>query len=326
MLGAGEVGVRLVAVPHEDDIEPGVQTHPFLGPLVHVPGLVEEGDLDVGHLPGKLSQRGIAVALGAHSCTVYVTGRSERTGDHALPGTIYETAEAVTAAGGKGIAYACDMTDDDQIAALFQQVKADQGRLDILVNNAFTLSDDLLETKGFWEKPLSNLEMWDVGVKSNYVAAWHAARIMAPQKSGLIVAISGFAGTTYTYGVVFGTSKTAVGRMARDMAVELAPHNVASLTMWQGLTLTEKAKDNLAKVGDKMTKSITQMAGSTVEHPGRVVAALAADPEIMKKSGGEFITTELAMEYGITDVDGTVIPSARASRGDPIWQPIGENA
>ncbi len=272
--------------------------------------------------------RGIALVLAEQGAIVYVTGRTVNPGDYYLPGTVGETAAECTrrgeASGGKGIAVVCDHANDAAVAGLFEKVKAEQGRLDILVNNAFTLSDDLLEKKGFWEKPLSNLEMWDVGVRSNYVASWHAAKIMVPQGSGLMVAISGFAGTTYTYGVVFGTSKSAVGRMARDMAVEMAPYNVASLTLWQGLTLTEKAKNNLAKAGDKMTKSITNMTGSTVEHPGRVVAALAADPEIMKRSGGEFVTAELAQEYGITDVDGTVIPSARATRGNPIWKPIAE--
>jgi len=274
--------------------------------------------------------RGIALVLAEQGATVYVTGRTVKEGDYYLPGTVGSTAAECTErgkdSGGKGIAAACDHGDDAAVAALFERIDKEQGRLDILVNNAFTLSDDLLEPKGFWEKPLSNLEMWDVGVKSNYVAAWHAAKLMTKNKSGLIVAISGFAGTTYTYGVIFGTSKSAVGRMARDMAVELAPYNVASLTLWQGLTLTEKAKDNMAKMADKMTTAITTMTGSTVEHPGRVIAALAADPEIMKRSGGEFVTTELAMEYGITDVDGSVIPSARAARGNPIWQPIGEKA
>jgi NAD(P)-dependent dehydrogenase (short-subunit alcohol dehydrogenase family) len=274
--------------------------------------------------------RGIALVLAEQGATVYVTGRTVNPGDYYLPGTVGETAAECTArgtqSGGLGIAVACDHGDDDQVAALFDQVMRERGRLDILVNNAFSLSDDLLEPKGFWDKPLSNLEMWDVGVRSNFVAAWHAAKIMAPQKSGLIVAISGFAAVTYTYGVVFGTSKTAVGRMTRDMAVELAPHGVAAVTLWQGLTLTEKAKDNLAKMGDKMTTSITSMTGSTVEHPGRVVAALAADPEIMARSGGEFVTAEVAQEYGLTDLDGTVIPSARASRGSPLWQPIGAEA
>jgi NAD(P)-dependent dehydrogenase (short-subunit alcohol dehydrogenase family) len=273
--------------------------------------------------------RGVALVLAEQGATVYVTGRTVKPGDYYLPGTVGETTaecdERGRAEGGRGVAVACDHGDDEAVAALFARVERDEGRLDILVNNAFQLSDDLLEPKGFWEKPLSNLEMWEVGVRSNYVAAWHAARIMVPRRSGLIVAISGFAAVTYTYGVVFGTSKSAVDRMARDMAIELEPHGVASLALWQGLTLTEKARDNLAKMGDRMTTSITSMTGSTVEHPGRVVAALAADPDIMRRSGGEFVTAELAQEYGLTDVDGTVIPSARATRGSPIWRPIMEN-
>jgi hypothetical protein len=110
--------------------------------------------------------------------------------------------------------------------------------------------------------------------------------------------------------------------MSRDMAVELKPHNIAALTLWQGLTMTEKAKDNFAKMAGKMTASITNQKGSSVEHPGRVIAALATDPDVMQRSGGEFVTAELAQEYGITDVDGTIIPSARATRGSPIWAPI----
>ncbi len=272
--------------------------------------------------------KGIALVLAEQGATVYVTGRTVREGDYYLPGTVGGTAtecdERGRASGGRGVAVACDHGDDEAVAALFDRIEREQGRLDILVNNAFAISEDLLEPKGFWEKPLSNLEMWDVGVRSNYVAAWHAARIMVPQGSGLIVAISGFAAVTYTYSVVFGTSKSAADRMARDMAIELEPHNVASLTLWQGLTLTEKARDNLARMGDRMTRSITAMQGSSVEHPGRVIAALAADPQIMKRSGGEFVTAELAQEYGITDVDGAVIASARARRGSPIWQPISE--
>lgn len=272
--------------------------------------------------------KGIALVLAEQGATVYVTGRTVNEGDYYLPGTVGGTAAECdgrgNASGGRGIAVACDHADDEAVARLFERIARDQGRLDILVNNAFTLSDDLLEPGGFWEKPLSNLEMWEVGVKSNYVAAWHAAQIMVPQKSGLIVAISGFAAVTYTYGVIFGTSKSAVDRMARDMAIELEPHNVASLTLWQGLTLTEKARDNLARMGEKMTASITSMQGSSVEHPGRVIAALAADPEVMKRSGGEFITAELAREYGVTDIDGSVIASARATRGAPVWKPISE--
>jgi len=291
----------------------------------------------MGQLEGKVAVvtgasrgigKGIALVLAEQGATVYVTGRTVTPGEYYLPGTVGETAaecsERGKASGGKGVAVACDHGNDEQVAALFDRVKKDEGRLDILVNNAFQLSDDLIEPKPFWEKSLSNLEMWDVGVRSNFVAACHAARIMAPQKSGLIVAISGYVGVTYTFGVVFGTAKSAADRMARDMAIELEPYNVASLSLWQGLTLTEKAYYNLEKSKENMTASITNMTGSSVEHPGRVIAALATDPDIMNRSGATYITTELAQEYGITDVDGRVIPSAREARGSPLWKPIRE--
>ena len=267
--------------------------------------------------------KGIALALAAEGATVYVTGRTVKAGEYPLPGTVGETAAECDARGGRGIAVQVDHADDAQVAALFDQVQREQGRLDILVNNAFALPEDLTEKKPFWEKPLSNWQMVDVGVRSNFVAAWHAAKIMTPQKSGLIVAISGYVGVTYTYGVVFGTCKSAVDRMARDMAIELQPHGIASLSLWQGLTFTERANRNLER--DPAMKALTvtnPLIGCTPEFPGRVIVALASDPAVMQRSGGTFITAEVAQDYGVTDIDGKVIPSLRAERGAPIWQPI----
>jgi NAD(P)-dependent dehydrogenase (short-subunit alcohol dehydrogenase family) len=129
--------------------------------------------------------RGIAIALGGHGCTVYVTGRSQRAGDHALPGTIYETAAAVTAAGGHGIAVRCDHADDAQVEALFARVAAEQGSVDILINNAAAIHDELTEKGGFWEKPSKLADLINVGVRSGYMASWHAGRMMAAQNSGL---------------------------------------------------------------------------------------------------------------------------------------------
>lgn len=288
----------------------------------------------MGSLTGKVAVvtgasrgigKGIALALGAEGATVYVTGRTVTPGSCPLPGTVGETAEEVSRRGGKGIAVQVDHANDTQVAALFERVKRGRGRLDILVNNAFSLPEDLTEPKPFWEKPLSNWEMVDVGVRSNFVAAWHAAKIMVPQKAGLIVAISGYVGVTYTYGVIFGMCKSAVDRMARDMAIELQPHNVASLSLWQGLTFTERAKRNLANIpGLKGGAATRPEDGCSPEHPGRVIAALAGDPEIMRHSGGTFITAELAQEYGVTDIDGRMIPSLRERRGSPIWRPIAE--
>jgi len=267
--------------------------------------------------------KGIAIALAEQGATVYVTGRTVTPGSYPLPGTVGETAAEATRRGGKGIAVQVDHANDAQVAALFEQVKREQGRLDILVNNAFALPEDLTEPQPFWEKPLSNWQMVDVGVRSNFVAAWHAAKIMVPQKSGLIVAISGYVGVTYTYGVVFGTCKSAVDRMARDMAIELKPHNIASMSLWQGLTFTERAERNLSRNPAMKQQIVTNPTiGCSPEHPGRVIAALASDPNIMQRSGGTFITAEVAQDYGVTDVDGKVIPSLRGQRGAPIWKPI----
>lgn len=271
--------------------------------------------------------KGIALVLAEQGATVYVTGRTVTPGEFYLPGTVGQTAAECAGrgkdSGGTGIAVACDHGDDEQVAALFERVEREQGRLDLLVNNAFQLSDDLIVDKPFWEKPLSNLEMWQVGVRSSYVAAHHAARIMVPRKSGLIVAISGYVGVTYTFGVVFGTAKSAVDRMARDMAIELEPHGVASISLWQGLTFTEKAHHNISANPSMTGQTVTNPdVGSSVEHPGRVIAAMLADDKIMRLSGGTFITAEAAQLYGVTDVDGRVIPSLRAERGAPIWQPI----
>lgn len=265
--------------------------------------------------------KGIALALADEGATVYVTGRTVAPGSQPLPGTVGETALEVERRGGRGIAVQVDHADDGQVAALFEQVRREQGRLDILVNNAIAIPAELTQPGAFWEKPVSNWEMIDVGLRSNYVAAWHAARIMVPQQSGLMVALSGYVGVTYTYNVIFGTCKTATDRMARDMAIELKPHNVASLSLWQGFTYTERARENLQKVAG-MASQLNSAAGSSVEFPGRVIAALARDPEVMQRSGGTFISAELAQEYGITDIDGRVIPSLRAERGAPIWKPV----
>ncbi|HTZ71242.1 MAG TPA: SDR family NAD(P)-dependent oxidoreductase [Acetobacteraceae bacterium] len=286
----------------------------------------------MGSLSGKVAVvtgasrgigKGIALALADEGATVYVTGRTVTPGAYPLPGTVGETAAAVDARGGKGIAVPVDHARDDQAAALFAQITKEQGRLDILVNNAFALPETLTDPAPFWEKPLSYWQMVDVGVRSSYVAAWHAARIMTPQKSGLIVATSGYVGVTYTYGVVFGTCKSAVDRMARDMAIELKPHNVASMSLWLGLTFTERAERALQQNPEMKSQTVTNpTVGSSIEFPGRVIAALARDPDVLKRSGGTYIASELAVEYGVTDIDGKAPPSLRAQRGSPIWGAI----
>jgi NAD(P)-dependent dehydrogenase (short-subunit alcohol dehydrogenase family) len=211
----------------------------------------------MGSLSGKIALvtgasrgigKGIALALAAEGATIYVTGRTVRSGSHPLPGTVGETAAEIDRRGGKGVAVQVDHAQDEDVAALFDRIRSDHGRLDILVNNAIAIPAELTLPGSFWEKPISNWEMIDVGLRSNFVAAWHAAQLMTKHRSGLIVALSGYVGVTYTYNVIFGTCKTATDRMARDMAIELKPHNVASLSLWQGFTYTERAQQNLKTV------------------------------------------------------------------------------
>jgi NAD(P)-dependent dehydrogenase (short-subunit alcohol dehydrogenase family) len=265
--------------------------------------------------------KGTALTLAGEGATVYVTGRTVSEGSHPLPGTVGETAALCNERGGKGLAHACDMTDDAQVAELFERVKAEQGRLDILVNNALAIPPEMTQRISFWEKPLSNWEILDTGLRAAYVASWHAAQIMVPQGSGLIASLSGFVGVTYTYDVIFGTTKAGTDRMMRDMAIELKPHGVAAVSLWQGFTYTERAIENLKSVPG-MAAQLNSAAGSSPEYPGRIIAALAKDPAIMKRSGGTWINAELAQEYGVADLDGRMIPSNRAERGSPIWQPV----
>jgi len=265
--------------------------------------------------------KGIALALAEQGATVYVTGRTVDQGSHPLPGTIGETVAECKARGGKAIPVALDLHDDQAVAALFEQVGREQGRLDILVNNAMSIPDSMTSRDGFWQKPLDEWDIFDTGARAAFVCAWQAAQIMVPQKSGLIVGISGYVGVTYTYDVVFGTTKSAMDRLCHTMATELKPHGVTSISLWQGFTYTERAKENLKTVPG-MANQLNSAVGSSVEFPGRIIAAMAADEKMIRLSGGSFIAGELAQLYNVTDIDGRFIPSLRNERGAPVWAPV----
>ncbi|MEE4660475.1 MAG: SDR family NAD(P)-dependent oxidoreductase [Halieaceae bacterium] len=259
--------------------------------------------------------KGIACALGATGATVYVTGRSRREGDAALPGTVSATADAVSAAGGTGIPVYCDHASDDEVAALFEQVRDEQGRLDILVNNATALPDAITTPGPFWEKPLDMTCLFDVGMRSHYVAAWYAAPLLLAAGAGLIVNTSSFGGRIYMHGPAYGAGKAAVDKMSHDMAYDFRPHNVAVVSLWMGLLLTERTR----AVFDAQPDMYSELAATaeTPEFTGWIIDALARDPNLMDKSGKVMIGAELAEAYGVKDSDGRQPPSHRAFFGEP---------
>lgn len=262
--------------------------------------------------------RGIAIALGSHGCTVYVTGRSEKTGDSPLPGTIYETAEAVTAAGGKGIAVRVDHGVDEQVAALFAQVQKEQGRLDILVNNACTLHDQLTAPGNFWEKPLGIVDMLDVGLRSSYVASYYAAPMMVAQQHGLIIFTSASGSVHYVYGPVYGAHKCGMDKFAADMAVDLKDFNVAALSIWMGALKAERLQ--ILIDSDPQKYSYLDEITETPEFTGHIIWALYNDANLMQRSGETVIGAEIAEQYGIKDYGGRQPPSCRQTHGEPRKQ------
>lgn len=263
--------------------------------------------------------KGIALELGAAGATVYVTGRSTEADSgplvlsQPLPGTIGETAAEITRLGGEGIAVACDHRQDDQVESVFRRVKQEQSRLDILVNNAYAVPDSLLSGRPFWEQPLSLWdEMTDVGVRSGYVASVFGARLMVPRREGLIVFTSSYGGGHYSHAVAYGVGKTAVDRMAADMAHELRPYGIASVSLWLGLIRTERTL-RVAEADDRFDVSLSE----SPRFIGRCVLALATDPEVMGRSGKVLLTAELGEEYDFTDEDGRRPQSLRNKFGGP---------
>jgi NAD(P)-dependent dehydrogenase (short-subunit alcohol dehydrogenase family) len=269
--------------------------------------------------------RGVAIELGTAGATVYVTGRSTRGGPapgyaellslsklQQLPGSIEDTAEAVTQAGGRGIAVRCDHTDEADVAALFGRVEQEHGRLDLLVNNAWGghESFDGVFQAPFWERPMRHWDtMFDRGVRNHLLASRCAAPLFIRQQRGLIVTTTFWDRDRYMAGNLFyDLAKASMTRLAFGMAQELRPHHVASVAVSPGWMRTE-----FVLAGHQTDEAHWQErpALARTESPrylGRAVAALARDSEIIARSGRVLRVGDLAKEYGFTDIDGRVVP------------------
>ena len=252
---------------------------------------------------------GIAHALGSHGCTVYITGRTENSGESALAGTIHDTAQRVTEAGGVGIAVRVDHADDEQVKALFEQIGREQGRLDILVNNAAIIRDEMMGRTKFWEEPLNVVDTFNVGLRSSYVATVYAAPLMLPQRKGLVVFTSSSGAVHYAFGPAYGVPKAGIDKMAADMAVDFKEFGLASVSIWMGSLLTDRVRAIIASNPDKFGRILD--TAETPKLTGHVIWALYNDPDLMEVTGQTLIGAELAVKYGIKDEGDRQPPSYR---------------
>ena len=256
--------------------------------------------------------KGVALALGEAGALVYATGRTLGPGASNWPGSLQETADEIAQRGGRCIPVACDHGDDGSVRGLFERVHDEQkGVIDVLVNNVFAAPARMPVNVPFWE-----LEdgLWEallhVGLRSHYVASRCAAPHMVARRQGLIVNTSSGGAVRYTFNVPFGVQKAGVDKMARDMAHDLRPFNVASVVIWPGFIKSEKFLAQPDRVPAPLARRIMEN-GESPEFAGRAVVGLASDPAIMEKSGRLHLVAELAQEYGFTDIDGRM-PEAPA--------------
>ncbi len=266
--------------------------------------------------------RGIACALGESGATVYCTGRSTRTEKKALPAstvdpfenanrpeTIEETAELVTARGGRGIPLRVDHTREDEVRELFHRIQTDQKRLDVLVNDVWG-GDALTEwQKPFWESSLDKgLQMLRQAVHSHIITSRYAVPIMVPRRRGLIVEITDGDTLAYRGNLFYDLVKVSVIRIAFSMAHELKKHRITAVAVTPGFLRSEAMLEYFG-VGeenwqDGIKKDPAFASSETPLFVGRAIAALAADSKVFKKTGGVFSSWKLAHEYKFTDVDG----------------------
>lgn len=254
--------------------------------------------------------RGIAAELGKAGAIVYVTGRSVRgASTNNWPGTVDDTVSEIKAAGGIAIAIQCDHTKDAETEAVISQIRKEQGKLDILINNVWGAHDLGVDGKPFWELSLENWDtMFTAGVRAQLATNHFAIPLLLENKQALIVHTTFWDHGKYTGQFYYDLAKNALVRMAYGLSIELKEDNIAVLAVSPGFMRTELVLKYHGSDEAHWQEADDLQQTETPYYVGRGIASLAADQNVMEKSGLVFRAGELAKEYGFTDIDGRYIP------------------
>jgi NAD(P)-dependent dehydrogenase (short-subunit alcohol dehydrogenase family) len=261
----------------------------------------------------RAAGRGIALELAAAGAKVYCTGRSTR-GQPATPGrpeTIEETAELIAADGGAAVAVRVDHTVEAEVEALAARIGADEGRLDVLVNDIWG-GDELIDwgAAGFWTQDMAAVRtLVDRAVLSHWITARHLAPMMVAARRGLIVEVTDGANPGYRGGLLYDFCKASAVRLAYGMAWDLARSGVTALALSPGFLRSEAMLERFgvteANWRDATAGDPDFAFSETPRFIGRAVAALASDPQVRRRAGTVLEVDDLADDYDFTDLDGS---------------------
>lgn len=260
--------------------------------------------------------RGIAVELGAAGATVYVTGRTTRArrSEYDRPETIEDTADLVTAAGGTGVAVPTDHLEPARVRALVERIDAEQGRLDVLVNDIWGAEHLFEWDTPLWEHDLDKgLRLLRLAVETHAITSHHALPLLLRHPGGLVVEVTDgtaeYNRDTYRVNFFYDLAKASVLRMAFALGHELAPHGATALALTPGWLRSELMLDHFGVREDNWRDGVEKdphfAISETPRYIGRAVAALAADPNVGRFNGSSLSSGGLAQEYGFTDLDGS---------------------
>ena len=265
--------------------------------------------------------KGIAEGIARPGDFIICAARSQSKGSTVrqfgfeIQSSLDSTVEKIEEKGAKGIAYCIDLNNQDEILKLAGYIKKEFGQLDLLVHSACQIHDDLVEPKPYWEKSVDLWSVMDVGLKSNYLLSHALSPLMIESKGKLILQISSHGAMCYMHGPIYGAQKAGIDKMAFDMAYDLKPFDICSLSLWSGIVKDEKTQKVSEMHGEQYAEFLKGAASQ--EYAGLVINGLYDDAKLMSMSGKTLLAAEIGDQYGIQDIDDCTPKSDRDTLGGP---------